>query len=405
MDVLEAADCFRTSVQALLRDADFSLAYRLTMFRITASPAPLAADRMKLGFIRVTQLSERELQGDPSDPLVWRGRVKETQRQPRRNHVRQAPLPGAQSRRARSKARDPGSAPEAATQEADEADAVQEDSQGALSDALSMSLEAEEPESSEHDPDVLLDGMFADLVEQQQKATLRPSPPDPGSDDCSSSSSSSSNTSCSACDGEGGDSSSVDGSLMSEALAAAVSEAEGLESESGSLAGSCENQSVDEDGDQDVAQSGQEEEYEDEELAAAAEDAEAVRLVRAAAIPEDVFRLDAAVGELHFSISGSFLRAHCMRHGPACRRRRTITESDSAARQGQGRPVGLLVSWLLRADEVATAREHVAMAVSPYEQRLAARSHFYSLPGGREFGDHRERPRRAGEEEEPTSIP
>ena len=85
-----------------------------------------------------------------------------------------------------------------------------------------------------------------------------------------------------------------------------------------------------------------------------------------------------------------------------------MTESQHDGRgfrPGQGRPVGLLVSWLLRRNECATAAEHVKMKVSPRSDRVAAREMFCQMDGGAGFAAAYEREQRDGEVDEPHTIP
>ena len=126
--------------------------------------------------------------------------------------------------------------------------------------------------------------------------------------------------------------------------------------------------------------------------------------VRGPQIAEEVFRLP-HIGELHFSISGSYLRAHCRLHGEACRRQRTVLPSEWLSRKGQGRPVGHLVSWLQKAPEAATSEEHIKFKVPQLSERRAGRSFLYSQAGGQEFAAAHERVREYGEDEEPTTVP
>ena len=82
-----------------------------------------------------------------------------------------------------------------------------------------------------------------------------------------------------------------------------------------------------------------------------------------------------------------------------------VRDSDLPARRGQGRPIGLLMSWLMCAAEVETAAEHVSMRPSSLQQRTDGRVRLYRMTHGRAWADSYERTRRVEEPEEPASIP
>ena len=98
------------------------------------------------------------------------------------------------------------------------------------------------------------------------------------------------------------------------------------------------------------------------------------------------------------------ITAHCTvhsDHNKDCRRSRTIRESAMDGRDGQGRPIGLLVAWLKDPNcHGKVARTHV----HSLKDRLEARSFFNSLPGSSEFSQH-ERERGRWESEEPFTLP
>ena len=91
-----------------------------------------------------------------------------------------------------------------------------------------------------------------------------------------------------------------------------------------------------------------------------------------------------------------------------CRRVRTTQAAPrptTAARKGQGRPVGHLVAWLRRQTSFETQQGHRHYFSATRQQRRDARQVFYNMPGGREFADAYERPRREDEEsDEPDDI-
>lgn len=100
-----------------------------------------------------------------------------------------------------------------------------------------------------------------------------------------------------------------------------------------------------------------------------------------------------------------FVVAHCEAH-PGCRLTRTCIGSDRQGREGQGRPLGLLLAWLGKAPLYAGAQSHVHMDFLPtLEERRFARDAAGELPGMAALFDTAERPCRAGEEEEPAVVP
>ena len=100
-----------------------------------------------------------------------------------------------------------------------------------------------------------------------------------------------------------------------------------------------------------------------------------------------ISELKMAVGEheLHFNLSGEYLRAHCNAH-PNCRRQRTVLPSSFATHnQGQGRPIGLLVDWLERANDFDSKASHMKAKAPNHAQRDAARQRFKRMPNADEF--------------------
>ena len=106
------------------------------------------------------------------------------------------------------------------------------------------------------------------------------------------------------------------------------------------------------------------------------------------------------VGELRYNEDG-FIRAHCPVHGKECRKQRATTVN--ASRPGQGRPLGLLVSWLQKARSAASASEHKKMPVCSLEDRRLARAFLYGVQGGRPFANEYEHGKAA--DGEPERIP
>ena len=112
------------------------------------------------------------------------------------------------------------------------------------------------------------------------------------------------------------------------------------------------------------------------------------------------------LGQLRYNQSFAFLRAHCPKHGRACLRQRTVLASSSSGqqRQGQGRPIGLLLDWLLKADQYDDAQSHKKMGVGTFDDRVAARARVHEHEGHESFLQV-ERPQNEDEDEEPRRIP
>jgi hypothetical protein len=126
----------------------------------------------------------------------------------------------------------------------------------------------------------------------------------------------------------------------------------------------------------------------------------------AAVVKEDVFRVP-ALGELRFNGRMNNITACCSfpGHGSGaiakCRKVRTCnpaSSSSSAGRNGQGRPIGLLMTWLRNPET------HADSSWKPsHDERLQSRTFFYTCPGSQEFAAH-ERDLGPGETEEPELI-
>lgn len=114
-------------------------------------------------------------------------------------------------------------------------------------------------------------------------------------------------------------------------------------------------------------------------------------------------------GELRYNSSQNFIRAHCTnpRHGSTCLRRRISTASSASAAKarGQGRPIGLLLSWLKEGATCHDKSEHMNLPVASHETRATARTEFLKVVGAKDFSNMAERALRANEEEEPRFIP
>ena len=107
-------------------------------------------------------------------------------------------------------------------------------------------------------------------------------------------------------------------------------------------------------------------------------------------------------GQLRYSAQDSYMRAFCSTHGGACQRQRTLNSSER--KQQQGRCIGALVAWLSASDQHETKQSHVKARAASHAERCAARALFMALPHADEWADY-ERPRRAGEPDEPLLAP
>lgn len=100
---------------------------------------------------------------------------------------------------------------------------------------------------------------------------------------------------------------------------------------------------------------------------------------------------------------------HCAVHCESkCRLTRSLNSSAAAARQGQGRPLGLMLAWSTQCGAGCSAGEHIKAFVPTLAQRQAARQELVALaPTVQGLADllALERPRRPGEPEEPPTIP
>ena len=93
-------------------------------------------------------------------------------------------------------------------------------------------------------------------------------------------------------------------------------------------------------------------------------------------------------------------------HG-VCKLTRTSRASTIAARRGQGRPLGLLMSWLKRANGVTDEHAHKSMyyiQLATHGERVAEREYLGTLPGGAALMAF-ERAMRPDEEPEPLDVP
>ena len=111
--------------------------------------------------------------------------------------------------------------------------------------------------------------------------------------------------------------------------------------------------------------------------------------------------------------SGTNINAHCAEHtrlGAKCHCDRLRTAAvRCGVRDGQGRPLGLLMLWLSLAKDWPdshSARHCKIKLGSPefHGQRVAARARLRQIPGSGPLFDA-ERPLRAGEDEAPMTVP
>ena len=111
-------------------------------------------------------------------------------------------------------------------------------------------------------------------------------------------------------------------------------------------------------------------------------------------------------GSIHFYPHTQNFVAFCRVAGHTeCRKSRTA-KASRVGRPGQGRPLGLLMRWLMAAPDFSDKEAHAEQAVtSSFTQadRAAAREQFKRIPGADEFLGY-ERPAEAGEPEEPPII-
>jgi hypothetical protein len=103
----------------------------------------------------------------------------------------------------------------------------------------------------------------------------------------------------------------------------------------------------------------------------------------------------------------SRFEAVCLDHEPRGRCRLTRS-SVAGARPAQGRPLGLMTTWLLHSPMYASMEEHQSNLITlsfAHEDREKDREFlFRGIPQGEELA-RGERPRRAGEGAEPADAP
>ena len=124
---------------------------------------------------------------------------------------------------------------------------------------------------------------------------------------------------------------------------------------------------------------------------------------RAPKVVDDRFDID-DLGSIRYNYKTETLVAFCPFHTGQCRRTRTTKPAARDRASAQGRPLGLLIAWLEQANDFETAQSHSAQCHPNFDKRKAARAHFYALEGGEAWATSYERPRRPGEDSEPTDI-
>ena len=93
-----------------------------------------------------------------------------------------------------------------------------------------------------------------------------------------------------------------------------------------------------------------------------------------------------SLGNMRYNTTSVFIRAHCWKHGPDCKRQRAAYTNEN--RPGQGWPIGQLAHWLITAAEYPTAQAHIHARPGTFQQRQEARERFLSASQAcREFAD------------------
>ena len=116
------------------------------------------------------------------------------------------------------------------------------------------------------------------------------------------------------------------------------------------------------------------------------------------------------LGELRYHPNQQKLIAVCRCKDPDhedCRRQRTTVGSEhgkTKLQQGQGRPIGHLVSWLHSQKDFMSQHDHSHNFKATHEERMAGRCFLYTFDGGKEFAERAERPQREDEDSEPEKI-
>ena len=145
----------------------------------------------------------------------------------------------------------------------------------------------------------------------------------------------------------------------------------------------------------------------------AAPDPDAVRTVGVRAVGgprvprEDQIEIP-GFGDITFYSASATMVACCRQHHAkkACKKSKTVKGSQSFLRQGQGRPIGCLMAWLMEGKNHDDQHSHVHYGESTLTlaQRKVGRRQFFQLPGAERFMQY-ERALREHEEDEPEIVP
>ena len=350
---------FMTSVQALAVDFNFELPCCMSLYAIVDSPATVPFERMKLGYVQVVACHSDS--GEGWQMSIWKGQAAEDE----------AAAESAERRRLRPRAR-----PSGPRQEGQQALQTQRGRRRQNEDTAEPSGPADSQTVQAEDSDEAAEA-------SDEHAVLSASEAASGSE----------------CEDDGEQGNGILEALLKEMLPDPTDansghmqpHAESSSSSSGSDASSSSSGSS-------SSEAESEDDNEDEGHA------RGLGGPRAPPVSEHVFVLDDGLGQIRYNASQNQLIARCGVHGDECRRRRVTIPSELPRLRGQGRPIGLLVSWLMRAHE-DTSQGHVKMKPSPLGDRVAAREAFYAMEGGRVFADAYEREQHEGEQEEPAKIP
>ena len=111
---------------------------------------------------------------------------------------------------------------------------------------------------------------------------------------------------------------------------------------------------------------------------------------------EVIARLPDGAGEIHYYPRSQQISATCRVHGDDCRRFRTTKQGP----RSEGRPIGLLVAWLLQGRQYRTKVDHCSQfsLMIARRERIEARKMFAELPGASGVLQG-EAPSRTGDEE------
>jgi hypothetical protein len=113
----------------------------------------------------------------------------------------------------------------------------------------------------------------------------------------------------------------------------------------------------------------------------------------------------APFGELRYNIRFGQMSAVCTMHGNDCRKTRSCTQAvRSSGSSGQGRPLGLLVAWLIDGANHDSRADHFSSVPTlTLANRQDARQFAMRSPEASDFASF-EREKRANEADEPMSI-